>query len=136
MKRILCLFLLAITTLLSSHEYSQNHAISYQGGDRFGDRMLVYAQARYLSYITSVPFLYRSFIYSDLITADHEADLFDDQKTNFQQTLVINSFDSLNEFFHRIDNPESPSTLFIVGYFPSDITSFPVRIITRYNTSH
>lgn len=124
MKRLFFLLCLLVGFAGNANESRQRHAISYQGGARFGDRMLVYAQARYLSYVTSVPFLYRPFIYSDQVTIDCEAALFDQYRGNYSRTLIVNSLSTLVDLFRLIEDPQTAPTLFIVDYFPSDITEW------------
>ena len=124
MGRMFFIFCLLVGHVYSANECRQKHAITYQGGDRFGDRMLVYAQARYLSYLTSVPFLYRPFIYSDQVTIDCEARLFDQCQKEYQRTITVDSSASLVDFLHVIDNPQAAPTLFIIDYFPSDISEW------------
>lgn len=123
-RTIFILFCLLLNTTAHAFEFRQRHAISYQGGDRFGDRMLVYAQARYLSYLTSVPFLVRPFIYSDQLTIDEEALPFDQFQNRYVKQVVIQSFASFNEFLKEIDSPITPPTLFILDYLPTDISEW------------
>jgi hypothetical protein len=124
-KRALCLFLLAIFFVeVCADAHSKKHAISFSGGDRFGDRLLAYAQARYLSYITSIPFLYHSFPYSHLLTIENDAISYDDQASNYSDIFHICSAHSFSQFLCRIREPSTPPTLFIVDYFPSDISEW------------
>lgn len=120
-----CFFLILVACCVASGpECRKKHAITYEGGDRFGDRMLAYAQARHLSYIASVPFLYRPFIYSNQISADCEASPFDTHCNRYSHTVNITSFDTLLQFFCTIDDPKVKPTLFILHYLPSDISEW------------
>src|SRR3989344_5126733 len=121
-KRFLVFVLLAILRL------EAKHAISYEGGDRFGDRLLVYAQARYLAYLTEIPFLYRPFPYSECITAEHQSHPFDRYKVLCRTVEHLQSAESFREFFRKIRDPTAPSTLFVVEYFPSDISEWDLDL--------
>lgn len=119
------LLLLVGLTLSAENNGLEQHAISYNlGGDRFGDKVLGYVQARYLSYITSIPFLYRPFIYSDQLIIDNNALPYDLHAHKYGRQFHIASGQTLTEFFHQIQNPQSPPTLFIVDFFPSDISEW------------
>lgn len=122
MKKILLICVFLFIGSLSA--LPTKHSLSYEGGDRFGDRVLVYAQARYLSYITSTTFLYRPFIYSEHVTIDFEAFPYDKYAYRYHRILHIFSIETLAEFFRIIQDPNSPPTLFIVDYFPSDISEW------------
>src|SRR5690348_8719112 len=104
MKR--CVFLLflflALILKVDARDILHRHAISYEGGDRFGDRLLIYAQARYLSYMTAVPFLYRPFIYSDRLSIEWEARPFDQYASQYTHVFHITSNQTLTEFFAKI----------------------------------
>ena len=103
---------------------SPQHAITYDGGARFGDRAMGYAQARYLSFMTDVPFIYRPFLYSEYLTIDFQAAAYDAEASRFICTFRINSAQSLSDFFCKIRDPNTPPTLFVVEYFPTDITEW------------
>jgi hypothetical protein len=105
---------------------AQNHAISYQGGSRFGDRVLGYCQARYLSYVTGIPFLYRSFPYSQHLTIEYQAENYDTWARRYPTTFTICSANTLTEFFAKIRDPKTPPTLFIVDYFPGDLDEWKI----------
>lgn len=103
------------------------HAITHAiPGARFGDQILGYAQARYLSYLTSIPFLYKPFLYSDLLTIDFQAQPYHRQVHQYQSLVHIHSANSLADFFCRIRDPNAPPTLFIVEYFPTNIYEWDV----------
>jgi len=111
-------------SFLFKTKHAQKHAITYEGGDRFGDRVLVYAQARYLKYLTSVSFLYRPFIYTDQVSIEYDAKPYDECYKSYNNTYYINSNESLSDFFRIIRDPSSVPTLFILEYFPSDISEW------------
>jgi hypothetical protein len=123
----ICIFIAAISCV-SANQYeqiAQRHAISYDlGGGRFGDKLLGYSQARYLSYITHVPFLYRAFPYSEQLTVEFQALAYDQYASKYAHTFHINSSKTLTECLTKIRNPQTPPTLFILDYFPSDISEW------------
>lgn len=100
------------------------HGISYENGGRFGDRVLGYAQARYLSYSTGLQFFHRPFAYSEHLTLEFEALPYDQYSNEYPDKFYINSAESLTEFFCKIRDPKVSPTLFIVDYFPSDISEW------------
>ena len=124
MIRVVFFLWILVPFFCNANELRQRHAISYQGGHRFGDRMLVYAQARYLSYITSVPFLYNHFIYSDQVTIEEDARAFEEEQGHYQRRILINSPSTFFDLISSIDNPNALSTLFVLDYFPSDISEW------------
>lgn len=107
--------------LLAVFRLEARHAMSYEGGDRFGDRLLVYAQARYLAYVTGLPFLHRPFPYSQYITIDYQSLPLDPNDRNI---FYIRSAESFREFFQKIRDPAMAPTLFIVDYFPTEISEW------------
>ena len=118
--RFLSLFLL-LNTL-----FANSHAISYEGGARFGDRVLGYFQARYLSYSTGIPFLYRPFPYSDYVTIHYQAKPYHPYANQYRNIFHICSAATLAEFFCKIRDPKTAPTLFIVDYFPIDLDEWDI----------
>ncbi len=123
---LICCFLFSadLFSYGSLSDLPSKHSLSYEGGDRFGDRVLVYAQARYLSYITSTTFLYRPFIYSDTLTIEFQAFPYEAYACRYHRVFHIFSLETLTEFFRILRDPHSPPTLFILDYFPSDISEW------------
>jgi hypothetical protein len=115
-----CIIVLLIMLISPVHAVLQ-HAISYEGGCRFGDRILGYSQARYLSYFTGLPFLYRPFIYSECLTIDYQAQSYEMHAKDYENVFYINSNQTLQEFFCKIQDPNTLPTLFILDYFPAEL---------------
>jgi hypothetical protein len=125
MKYLLALLCIVIALQGSCEEScASRHAVSYEGSARFGDRMLGYTQARYVSYVSSVPFLYRPFPYSEHLNIEFQALPFDEHAHKYARTLHIHSERTLLEFFRQIRDPNTPPTLFIVDYFPAEISEW------------
>ncbi len=130
MSKRLFLFLLiglfSALALSAGEELAKRHAISYDlGGDRFGDKIVGYCHARFLSYSTSVPFLYRHFPNSEKLTIEYEAYPYEADASKFKNNVVhINSEKTLTHFFRVIRDPHAAPTLFIVDYFPTEISEW------------
>lgn len=117
---------LALMMLLGSHiSYGVQHAITYNlGGSRFGDKVLGYLQARYVSYVTKLPFLYRPFIYSDQLDLSYDALPYDQYAHSYSRHVHVESRDNFTEFMAQIRDESTPDTLYIVDYFPADISEW------------
>src|SRR5579872_1292271 len=122
-KYILLFLLIPFGTygLDSCKKHGITHGLSL---GRFGDQILSYAQTRYVSYITSVPFLYRSFLYSDQLTLDYDAKSYEQCKSQFRHDFHIKTEATFIEFLQQIQNPNTPPTLYILDYIPSDISEW------------
>ena len=134
MNRTLIWYILSILfvqTLPAAEQVQSPHAISHENGGRFGDRVLGYTNARYLSYSTGIPFLYTTFSYSEHLTIDYDALAADQHSYKYTNKFYINSAESLAEFFCKIRDPKEPPTIFVVDYFPSDLSEWD----TDYNRS-
>ncbi|HSX10722.1 MAG TPA: hypothetical protein VLF94_03275 [Chlamydiales bacterium] len=121
MGKIFALVAILVSSLLMAHS---RHAISYEGGDRFGDRLSTYAQARYLSYVTGIQFLYRPFCYTDQATIDFQALPYDEVAPKYRLVFRICSAKTLADFYAKAANPYTPPTLFIFEYAPTDISEW------------
>ncbi len=101
------------------------HAISYEYcPGRFGDKILGYSHARYLSYATKLPFLSRPFPNSEFLTIEYQSIPFAENAKQYCQIFHIKSADTLAEFFRKIQDPNTPPTLFVVDYFPADTSEW------------
>lgn len=67
MNKLLFLFL---SSVASCTLYTESGVVYQLNGGRFGDNLKSYAQAKWLSYINSLPFFYVSFPYSDQLMMD------------------------------------------------------------------
>jgi len=127
LKQIAALLILLFCFLHANtyQDLAKQHAISYDlGGGRFGDKLLGYSQARYLSFLTKIPFLYRHFPYSDQLNIEFNALPYDQHSQLYATVFHVNSAETLEEFFKSIRDPRTSPTLFIIDYFPSDITEW------------
>lgn len=130
-RRILVFVIFLVCSLGTAFpEGVGKHAITNGSADpgRFGDHVMGYAQARYLSYMTALPFFYRPFPYSDKINIEFQALPYDQASRQYSSTFYVHSGDTLIEFFRRLVDPQTPPTLFIIAYFPTDISEFEGHI--------
>ncbi|MEX1012099.1 MAG: hypothetical protein WD595_04765 [Waddliaceae bacterium] len=109
--RVIYVFLLALFFI--SPISATEQAVTYDlGGGRFGDKLLGYLHAKWISYQYGIPFLYRPFIYSDLLVMDQKEVLF---KANLlmKYKKVIKPTSKSD-----IDFTSDISALYIIPYFP------------------
>lgn len=107
LKKTFFLFLLNIS--LCSTGFAKS-AVSYTfSGGRFGDCLIAYCHAFWISHILDLDFLYKPFKYSDQLLM-HETDTIYSEAhiKNYKQTLHIN---------HALSNGVQPDTLYIVPFF-------------------
>lgn len=108
LKKIILLFLLVLNI---SETCFAKSAVSYTfSGGRFGDCLIAYCHAYWISYTLDLDFLYRPFKYSDQLLMDQTDTLYSEQLVKkYKQTLHIN---------HALQQGVQPDTLYIVPYFP------------------
>lgn len=89
------------------------YAVTYEfSGGRFGDNLLSYLHAKWISYIYEIQLFYKPFPFSsDLQLHDREICLDNKQIRHFQRRSIFNFQENLKD--------ASP-TLFICPYFPED----------------
>lgn len=121
-KNLLALILLI--TAISIDAIEKKHALTYafdSGGDRFGDRMLGYLQARYVSYLTNTQFLHKPFIFSNQLSIDYDAQPFETYKNRYHRAFNIDNKNAFTSFLTQIQDPSTPPTLYTLQYLPADI---------------
>jgi hypothetical protein len=104
MRKILYLLLLCISPLECSEK-----AVTYTfSGGRFGDNLLAYAHAKWISYRFDIPLLYKPFPYSDQLAMNdlehHELPI------SFSKTVYLGRGEEVNH-----QDPET--VLYIITYF-------------------
>jgi len=112
--QIILLLLLSPYTLMAKEKRvfdESKRAVTHRtSGGRFGDKLLGYAHAKWISYKYGIPLLYRPFIYSDQLalhtieTRYHSAD--------------AKRFRLIIQPQRNIDYTKSISALYILPYFP------------------
>jgi hypothetical protein len=101
------LFLFALSAVFAEPD----HAITYEKGSRFGDNLLTYLHAKWISYQRQIPFRYKPFKYSSkLVMHDREFRLSRDKKDRTISKIDV----------EPIDLEKTESTLYICPYFPED----------------
>lgn len=88
-------------------------AVTYElSPGRFGDNLVSYIHAKWISYKYNLPLLYKPFIYSDCLLI-HEYELFytESIKKNFGKTIFLGGKTSVNL-------NDTSSVLYMVPYFP------------------
>lgn len=96
-----------------------SHAISYGfSSGRFGDNILSFIHAYYVSYVTGIPLLYRSFDFSNKLNIHVDSLAYDKYFYQYRRTFHVGNLGTLAQFFQQIKNPDLPPTLFIIDYFP------------------
>lgn len=114
MKNIFFLFFVSILSICVADEGT--NAITWQAnGGRFGDNLLSYSRAKYLSYLYNIAVLYQSFPYADELLL-HENELLYTPESLSDFSTVIHLLKSLSAF-----NPESANTLYVC-HWKADIT--------------
>ena len=90
------------------------HAVTYEHSPgRFGDNLLSYIHAKWISYKYNIPLLYKPFIYSDqLILHEQEVLYSDSARKQFDKIVILGK--------HVYVNPQDRSfILYMAPYFPS-----------------
>jgi len=118
---IFCLY--TMTMCLSS----KNNAITYKLSGRFGDNILQYSRAKWLSFKYNIPLLYKPFKHSDKLAMHHLEKTTYTPEIEKQFKHIIN----LKSDFHININTNTAHTLFIKGNIQQS-TKIPYNIILLY----
>ena len=114
MKKFLGTFIILIfgsSSFLAENNF--NKAVTYElSPGRFGDNLLSYIHAKWISYKYSLPLLYKPFIYSDQLLLHYHEDLYTEQhKKKFNQIVTLENENLINAH-------DNSSILYHVPYFP------------------
>lgn len=91
----------------------QNGVVYTFSGGRFGDNLIAYLHAKWISYKYQVPLLYTPFPYSDQLTMDkYESMRLADYQTRFENYVLFK-----NEV--EMESPQS-NTIYEIPYFPDN----------------
>lgn len=108
MKKLLFLFTAFFISCLASEI---NQAVTYElSPGRFGDNLLSYIHAKWISYKYKLPLLYKPFIYSDHLKL-HEIEQRYTSSSSFSKIITLGKKVSVNP-------EETGSLLYFVPYFP------------------
>jgi hypothetical protein len=106
-----CILVIALCSLFHDVNSSQSCAVTYDvPGGRFGDQLINYMHAKWLSYRYGIPLLYKPFSYSYDLVLDDEEELYRGP-VSFERILTV-------EDLNLIEEANVCSTLFITPYFP------------------
>ena len=109
--RLLFVFFFLLHLSLGAQETKK--AVTYElGGGRFGDKLLSYLHARWISHTYDIPFFYRPFPYSDLLYLDKKDEVFKNSYKKKYKKVVFPSHKMV------VDYTEDASILYIIPYFP------------------
>lgn len=125
MFRLAAFFIPFYFMIFASDNHASRHGLTYGfSGGRFGDNILSYYQARYLSFISGVPFIYKPFPLSDQLSIDYDAKLYDEEITRFENFIEIKNYEDLKDYFNHINEKGSKRTLFTLSYLCTDISEW------------
>lgn len=103
------LYVLVFLSFLSSNA-KQTSAITFQGGGRFGDQLITYCKAKWLSYKYEIPFMCPDFLLKDTLQlAKKEKQLTKAKRKKFQREVIVKDEKDID--------PTASSTLFVVDYY-------------------
>lgn len=92
---------------------SPNHVVTYNRGGRFGDHLLSYLHAKWVSYQYQIPLRYQPFRYSsDLVLSEKEVRLSKDPDRHKRISISMEN--------GPIDLQSPVPTMYICPYFPED----------------
>lgn len=117
MKMLSFYFILFFFSISCS--YAHNTAITYhiQKQGRLGDHILDYTHAKWISYKTGVPLLFRPFAYSDQFAFHYSEEMLTpERQATFSNQIVIKN---LSEVTNDNDN-----TLYYLGHCPDSLDEF------------
>lgn len=100
------------------HKNYPQTAVTYDYAQgRFGDQLLAYLHAKWVSFKFEIPLLYKPFLYSDqLVLHTQEQMLTRTFNNKFKQKIVFQYDTKINIF------DKKKSTLYVIPYFPENIS--------------
>lgn len=106
-----------------------HHAVTYElSPGRFGDNLLSYIHAKWVSYRFHLPLLYKPFIYSDELILHKSEYLYSDSCKNvFKKIVTLNGKLAVNL-------SDSSPTLYVVPYFPE--SKYELRDCKNFSGTH
>ena len=106
---------LLISSLLSNMLHASYVTYDFSGG-RFGDNLLAYIHARWISYAYKIPLLYKPFEYSDKLQLHLRHTQFNTVEPKSFERVV--NFSGLLGKHNKLPISDTPNTLYIIPYFP------------------
>jgi hypothetical protein len=123
--KLLCIIYFLITSSLCvAHNKS---AITYTfSGGRFGDNLIAYMHAKWLSYKFNMPLLYKPFKYSQLLALHHKEQILSKEKEKAFEAKVTISLES------DIHQDNCVPILYTCPYFPENIYELKTESHSTY----
>lgn len=111
MRKFLFGWIILFLSLSACAEIRQ--AVTYElSPGRFGDNLLSYIHAKWISYKYNIPLLYKRFVYSDRLVLHTCEPSYEENKKRFSSTVLLGH--AVN-----IDVSDKRSKLYVVPYFPA-----------------
>jgi hypothetical protein len=102
--------LVILSICLFGKLHGDSSAVSYNfSGGRFGDNVLAYLHAKWLSYHYNLPLLYKPFNYSSELNMHDEELWYSDEAKHFRYEIVLNK---------KKPKPIENNTVYVCPYFP------------------
>ena len=112
-KNVIHIFLF-LMSFISFAQGTQSSAVTYEfSGGRFGDNLLSYLHAKWISYQYQIPLLYKPFKYSEMLKMDEIETRYDLSKHKFHSNILLGRSQQVH--------PELKSILYLCPYFPESI---------------
>ncbi|MCH9612263.1 MAG: hypothetical protein S4CHLAM102_07490 [Chlamydiia bacterium] len=110
---------LSFIPVASCHATSKNTYVTYESsGGRFGDQLISYLHAKWISYKYDIPVLYRPFPYSEHLKVDELEEIYRyEDLVRFRLKKRLGKSQALQHLMSPVKN----DTLYIIPYFPESL---------------
>jgi hypothetical protein len=116
-KKLLTSCLLCTATILYAQNKNPNMVTYNFSGGRFGDNLVAYVHAKWISHLYKIPFLYKPFPFSNQLKMHYCENLYD-EKSMHQKYKKI-SFNSKIKL-----KSDHNSLLYVIPYFPESLQEY------------
>lgn len=113
MKKQIWFYLIVLCFLCNGVAATMRQAVTYdQSPGRFGDNLLSYIHAKWISYKHNIPLLYKPFVYSDCLALHNIEQWYTNElRSTFGHVVGLGKK-------RGVERTDPPSTLYYVPYFP------------------
>ena len=126
---------LALSSLISLSTFADQVIVPYEYGGRFGDQIILYADAKWLSYKTGIPLAIHSFIHSEALALDtHEPKYRKNLFRNYQPVLIASKGQFLWKWDRQKDGSHKNNVMYQFRY-QGMAGEYAVRL-ARYQADH
>lgn len=117
MQSLLLMLFMTISqgVMLSASDQSCSWAVTARGGGLFGDKLLLYAKAKWFSFAYNIPFVYKPFMYSEKL-ALHSIEISKKDKSINHKLFTTKDIPPLHCFLEL----SSDNTLYQIGLSSAD----------------